>query len=326
MTSPWLSVLMPTYNGGEYLRAALDSVVAEDDPRVECIAVDDGSTDDTLEILNGYRDRLNLEVVERSHAGNWVAGTNAALVGAKGEFACLLHQDDVWLPGRVAALRESNARHPSVDLFLHPAWFIDGGGRCLGKWRCPLPADPAVLDAGIVLPRLLVQNFIAIPSPLFRTAAARAVGGLDEALWYTADWDFWLKLAAGGRTVYVPKPLAGFRVHAASQTNRRSFDIGGFHRQHETVLDRHLPLIHGDTGRHGARIARLGRFSAAVNTTLAGRYHGRGQGLSTLVPLLLALGPGGWLDYWRLSRISERIVARLRAGRSVRIDNSAAAP
>ena len=57
---------------------------------------------------------------------------------------------------------------------------------------------------------------------MFSRAAAIEVGGLDPDLWYTADWDFWLKLAAAGPTAYLPRPLAGFRIHAQSQTAVRS--------------------------------------------------------------------------------------------------------
>lgn len=317
MTAPWLSVLMPTYNGACYLQAALDSMVAESDPDIECIAVDDGSTDDTRAILGCYRDRLNLEIVERPHEGNWVANTNLALERARGKFACLLHQDDVWLPGRLAALKAAIARHKAVDLFLHPAWFIDTSGRRLGRWRCPLPPDPAVLDADIVLPRLLVQNFIAIPSPLFRTAGARDAGGMDEALWYTADWDFWLKLASKGRTVYLPQPLAGFRVHAEAQTSRRTMNIGDFRQQHETVLDRHRPdpVLEADRSRRFYGVARL---SIEVNVALASRYHGLRAGFSALILQILALGPLGWAHYWSISRIGERVSARLRLARAER--------
>ena len=65
---------------------------------------------------------------------------------------------------------------------------------------------------------------------MFLRESAVAAGGLDETLWYTADWDLWLKLAAAGPTVYLPRPLAAFRVHPESQTATRSRsadDFGG---------------------------------------------------------------------------------------------------
>src|SRR5205085_1657600 len=102
-------------------------------------------------------------------------------------------------PGRLSVLRRLTARHPDVGLFLSPARFIDSRGRTAGMWRCPLPAGK--LAPALVVERLLVQNFIACPSPLFRRAALRA-GGLCDELWFTADWDLWLRLASAGPVVY----------------------------------------------------------------------------------------------------------------------------
>lgn len=314
MTGPWLSVLMPTYNGAAYLRAALDSVVAQGDPEIECIAVDDGSTDGTLEILEAYRDRLRLEIVVRPHGGNWVTNTNLALDRARGAFACLLHQDDVWMPGRLARLAKAIEDHPEVDLILHPVWFIGPDGQRLGRWSCPLPAEPRLLDSGQVLPRLLVQNFIAIPAPMFRTALARDVGGLDPALWNTADWDFWLKLAARGTALHVPEPYACFRVHPEAQTNRRSIDIADFRHQHDLVLDRHLPMSEaGEPWRVRAR--RCAELSIAVNMVLASRYHGLSPDLVALAASALRAGPLGIWRYLSYSRILERAGARLKVHR-----------
>ena len=310
MTAPWLSVLMPTYNGAAYLRSALDSVVAQHDPEIECIAVDDGSTDDTVAILRTYADRMALEIVERPRVGDWVANTNIALARARGAFACLLHQDDTWLDGRLRRMKAATDRHPDVDLLLHPAWFIDSRGRRLGPWRCPLPAEPAVIDPAVILPRLMIQNFVAIPSPIFRTTAARAVGGLDDALWYTADWDFWLKLGATSRTLYLPEPLACFRVRPEAQTSRRSVDIADFTAQQDIVLDRHLGRLGADARRRTRRVAA---FSIAVNTVLASRYHRQTASMMPVFTTFLRLAPWEWHTYLRHSRIWERVRARLRA-------------
>lgn len=316
MTSPWLSVLMPTYNGAAYLSAALDSVVAEDDPEIECIVVDDGSTDDTLAILERYRDRLNLTIRPQPRVGNWVTNTNIALAEAAGDFSCLLHQDDIWLPGRLRRIRHAIVEYPSAGLFLHPADFIDVQARRLGPWRCPLPKAPAVLDGRAILPRLLVQNFIAIPSPVFRTATAREAGGLDEALWYGADWDFWLKLAMADRTVYLPETLACFRVHEDAQTARRSIDIDEFRHQHELVLERHLPMLADDAVRRKAR--RCAELSIVVNATLASRFHQMRPEMAPLVTALRRAGLSGIWRYVRISRIWERVNARLKAQRRAR--------
>lgn len=320
MTAPWLSVLMPTYNGANYLRDALDSVVEQGDPNIECIAVDDGSSDTTREILVEYGDRLDLTMIERPHGGNWVVNSNLALEQARGEFACLLHQDDIWLPGRLEALRSAMRRDPAVDLFLHPAWFIDPTGRRLGLWRCPMPKDGSVLDAALILPRLLVQNFIAIPSPLFRTSIARDVGALDEDLWYTADWDFWLKLGNAGKTLYLPSPMAGFRVHGEAQSSRRTFQIVDIRAQHETVLERHLPLAKDSLQ---GRVRRRAELSIAVNIALASSYHGLRPDFAQVTMAALRAGPVGIWNYATCARIWERVRARLKLRARVPVPSAA---
>src|ERR1035437_3719239 len=100
----WLSVIMPIRNGAAFLGAALESVAREACEGVELVVVDDGSTDASLSILARYRDRLPMRVLEHQ-TGSWVAGANLGLRDSDASFACILHQDDLWLPGRLGAIR-----------------------------------------------------------------------------------------------------------------------------------------------------------------------------------------------------------------------------
>src|SRR5437660_9050514 len=88
MAGPWLSVIMPTYNGAAYLGAALESVRAQGDADIEVIAVDDGSSDDTVGLLESYAGRLPLRVVRRERVGNWGANTNHGLTLARADHVC----------------------------------------------------------------------------------------------------------------------------------------------------------------------------------------------------------------------------------------------
>ena len=143
MSGPWLSVLVPTYNGAAYLGQALNSIAAQDTADLEIIAIDDGSTDATLTILSDYSQSLPLRVIER-RVGNWVANTNLGLEHARGEWVCFLHQDDLWKPGRLAAVRRALAES-NPTLLLAAAEFITAAGRPVGIWRCPLaPGQPAI--------------------------------------------------------------------------------------------------------------------------------------------------------------------------------------
>src|SRR5262249_37337461 len=155
----------------------------------EIIASDDGSADATTAILESFAGRLPLTLLPPRPVRQWAANTNRALAHARADHVCLLHQDDMWLPGRLAVLKRLLARWPGASLLLPPSWFIGADGRRLGLWRCPLPAGRP-LPPELVVERLLVQNFIAAPAPLFRRDAALAAGGLDPLLWYAADWEF----------------------------------------------------------------------------------------------------------------------------------------
>ena len=310
MSRPWLSVLMPTYNGAAHLAAALESVAAQADSGVEVIAVDDGSTDATVSILRSFADRLALRILQPGRTGEWAANTNHALARARADHVCLLHQDDLWLPGRLNALKRLVARWPTATLFLHPSWFIGADGERLGLWRCPFPACRP-LSPAFAVGRLLVQNFIAAPAALFRHDTALAAGGLDPVLWYTADWDFWLKLAASGPTVYCSQPLAAFRIHPLSQTVVRGSQVGEVRRQLELVLERHLSTSSGRSPGPAA-VHRAAHFSIDMNVHLLARYHGEKSPWVDLLRRFLRLGPAGWRLYLRDSRILERVLARLR--------------
>lgn len=303
---PWLSVIIPTYNGSKYLASALNSVVVQQDNEIECVVIDDGSTDNTLEIVENYRDRLNITLIAEARQGNWVANTNRALSVARGQYACFLHQDDLWLEGRLQNIKNAVATCPNAVLYLHDAVFIDSHGKPLGLWQCPLGKE-RVISLTEMKEKLLVQNFIAIPSPIFNRETALEVGKLNSEFWYTADWDFWLKLASQGDTYYIPKSLAAFRVHADSQTIRRSSSIAEFRQQMRSVVSQHL---HPESKN---KVAKVAFFSAEVNTALAALVHGESTNLLGLGLSFLALGPLGWRKYWQDSRIHERISARLKA-------------
>lgn len=304
---PWLSVIIPTYNGSKYLAAALDSILVQQDKDLECVIIDDGSTDDTLSIVAGFEDKLKIKLITKARAGNWVANTNHALKEANGVHACFLHQDDLWLEGRLERIKQAIAAYPQATLYLHDSVFIDEQGKSLGLWRCPLSAKQKIISAEAMKEKLLIQNFIAIPAPVFRREAALEIGGLSNELWYTADWDFWLKLAKRGETCYLAKPLAAFRVHGDSQTIRRSSGVGEFRQQMRLVVDKHLPP------QPNKEVTKVALFSTEVNTTLAAMVHGKPPNLLKLAGDFIWLGPTGWRRYWQDSRIQERISARLKA-------------
>ncbi|MFP3944164.1 MAG: glycosyltransferase [Alphaproteobacteria bacterium] len=309
---PWLSVLMPVFNGRDYLAQALDSVVAQADPGIECIVVDGGSDDGTPALAARYADRLNLRLLDKPESPNWVWSTNLALEHASAPFSSILHQDDTWLPGRAAAMREMAESDTQAGFCVHAVRFIGETGRRAGTLTCPWPRYPKRVDSERAVADLLVQNFLSCPAPVFSTALARQVGGMDETLWYTADWDFWLKLLRRTRALYTDHPLAAFRLHATSQTVQQSRDVRAFREQLDLVLERHGHAVASPERR--AKVLRAAGFSNTLNASLAARLHGHPVDWAPVLRQGLALGPGGMMCFLRNSRMVSRGLARVRAG------------
>jgi glycosyltransferase involved in cell wall biosynthesis len=309
---PWLSVIMPVYNGAPFIGQALESVTWQDDCTIEVIAVDDGSTDATREILATYARRLTMTVIERRHSGNWVESTAMGMSAARGEYVCWLHQDDVWRPRRLARLRQQAAEHPDAALIVHPSWYIDASGRRIGYWHCPLPHVNRTLGYAEVAQRLLVQCFIASPATLFRADAVRQIGLPDARLTYSADWDYWLRLTRLGRTVYHPTPLSCFRIHAGSQTIARISEADERREQERSVVQRHLAELEA---KHpvGRQVGRVARFSVDLNHALACALSGRTVEWRSLAADFTRLGITGWHRLLRDSRVIERCLSRAQA-------------
>jgi glycosyltransferase involved in cell wall biosynthesis len=310
MEEVWLSVIVPSHNGQRWLSAALQSIADQKERGIEVIVIDSSTEDTSLAIAESFSTQLVIRALRRPDLLSWMAKTNFGVGQAKGNWISMLHQDDLWLPNRSAELQNWLLSQPDAVMHLHPCYIVDEVGRRLGLWRCPLPADGSPVPAQLLYGRLLVQNFIGIPTPSIRRDAYLMVGGLDKALWYTADWDLYLKIASIGNICYHSTPLACFRVHRNSLTVLGSKDIEDFRNQHSTVLYRHLSRIVPDTRTSVSRIAEA---SIEVNVALAGAVAGRFSGIHRAIYCVLLLGPRGISRYFSYSRIADRAIPRILA-------------
>jgi len=309
---PFLSVVMPTYNGQQFIAAALASVRDQQHREgIELLIVDDGSTDRTLDIVQEFAGVLPIRLITPGRLGNWVAASNIGLREASGEWACFLHQDDLWLPGRLARLWGEMESAESA-LIVHDAQYVGPDGQDLGPWTCPF--SEGAIPPDLFIERLLVQNFIAIPSPVFRRSAVVHSGGLDEALWFSADWDLWLRLGALGPTRFIAETLCAFRVHPASQTAARKLLPNEWEHQLTTVLTHHLESWPAKGGLR-ASVQRAANASVALNSALSAASRGEPAKPAAVLLQLLALGPWGWRRYLRDSRIVQRVQSRLKVQR-----------
>jgi len=205
-SAPLVSIVIPAYNQAGYLAQAIDSVLAQDYPRIELIVIDDGSTDDTQAVLAAYAGRFNFE----SHANMGQAGTlNKGWGMSKGEILSYLAADDFLLPGAVRTSVEKLIADPGIVLTYCDYNLVDSQSRVLRRKRA-LEFNYRDLAVGI----------ICQPGPgvFFRRDAFARAGFWDELLRQTPDYEYWLRLGLEGAFLRIPTVLAAYRVHEQSQS------------------------------------------------------------------------------------------------------------
>ncbi len=306
--TPWLTVVMPVHEGGDFLEATLASVTQDDNAGCEFLIFNSASDGGVAErIAASFASRISIRWRDTPDLQSWQAKTNLGVREASGSHVVMLHQDDLWLPGHLSAIRRVVSRQPDAALSIAPSQFVDPKGREIGRWR--LPFGPGAIESGEFLKTLLVQNSIAIPSAVIRRDAWLRVGGLDETLWYTADWDLYLKLADAGPVVVRTEVTTAFRLHRNSLTMVGSRATGAFRKQLEQVLTRHIGRV-PEKSRNG--VERLARVSLGVNCALAVASAGTKRALLDASLHFLSLGPREMILYLRHSRIIDRLSPRLR--------------
>lgn len=304
---PWLSVVVPVHGGARFLAATLTSAAAERPDGVEFRlynSLDDGGA--ARAIADSFAGVLDMVWQDVPHLAPWTAKTNLGVAEARADHVAMLHQDDLWLPGHLVAVQSALAEAPQAALSVAPSRFVGPAGRDLGPWR--LPFASGWHQGREFAQTLLVQNSIAIVSPVIARAAWSACGGLDDGLWYTADWDLYLKLAQMSDVLVRHEATTAFRVHPTSLTMTGSRDSSAFHAQLEAVLDRHLPLLSPFPKGLEAR-ARTG---IAINRALTVAANGNPIALGGAAARLISLGPVGIARFLKESRLIDRLRPRLR--------------
>ena len=186
--TPAISVLMAVYNGGRYLRAAIESILCQSWQDFEFIIINDGSTDDTAAILAGYEDKRIVTVANPTNIG-LTKSLNKGLHLARGKYIARQDADDVSLPHRLSLQKKLLDQHPETVLVSGEMDFIDENDHVFHRPR--LAAEPLLVKWF-----LLFYNRIGGHSQvMFRKSPVLALGGYDESYRYSQDYALWLKLA-----------------------------------------------------------------------------------------------------------------------------------
>ena len=219
------SIIIPAYNAARYVRAAVDSALAQTHPDIEIIVVDDGSTDDTRRILDPYAAARKIEYLQQENKG--LSGArNAGIRRAKGEYIALLDADDIFMPDKMEKQIAHLERDLSCDVSycdLYHFWDEEP--------EKSLKLDYKYYSGEEVLPNILRRSFIAPSATLFRRRVFDRFGYFDEEIrQFAEDLEFWLRLTLGGAKIcFLPEILVRLRL-------RREGSIQGLSRQPQMKL------------------------------------------------------------------------------------------
>lgn len=203
---PLVSIITPSYNQGRFLEATIRSVLEQDYPNLEYIVIDGASTDESVDILRRYEDRL-VWVSEKDQGQT--DAINKGFARARGEILAWLNSDDIYRPGAVKDAVAYLQAHPEVGMVYGDASFIDEHGQEIGRF----PARQTDYTR-------LRQGYVHVPqqSSFFRASLWRKVGPLDPSFYFAMDYDLWVRLAAEAPLVYLPRLWASFRLHGGAKT------------------------------------------------------------------------------------------------------------
>lgn len=221
--APAISVIVPTYNYGRFIGGAIESLRAQTRPDWECVVVDDGSTDDTAEVVAGFAARDPRVRLLRQENRRQAAARNNGLRHSSGRYVQFLDADDLIEPRKLELQAEHLERHPGAGIVYGDARFFpteDPGARLHTMYGEDRPWQPGLSGEGaeVLLP-LLRHNSVMIGATLVRREVVERVGAFDEELPAIEDWHYWLRCAAAGvRFDYrdAPGTLSLIRSHPVS--------------------------------------------------------------------------------------------------------------
>lgn len=224
-----VTIVVPCFNAKEYLDEALDSARNQTYRALEIVAINDGSTDETPQLLERHaKSDARVRIVTQPNRG-LAAARNTGIRQAHGECVCFLDGDDILLPDKIEKQVRYLRNNPGIDL-VYSDYYI-------GDNRLDLTGLTAVrMPGGSLLDAYAVKNWFGVMVPLVRRSLIQAVGEFDETLRASEDWDYWIRCAKAGAFGYLPGPVAIYRTHPSQMHN----DDGRMFHAGKRVIKKHF--------------------------------------------------------------------------------------
>jgi glycosyltransferase involved in cell wall biosynthesis len=212
---PKVDIIIPAYNAARFLPTALESVMTQTFTDWRILLVDDGSTDNTFEIVSPFADQLGPKLIYiRQENRGLPAARNTAIRHSSAQFLALLDADDVWLPDRLAESVQRFDR-PEIGLVYGFVSRIDADGNLVTTHDEMKRRAEGRIASSIYTRRL----DLPCPTITFRRECVDLVGDFDESMRASEDRDLWLRIAQRYEIARVPKVIALYRISPGAMTS-----------------------------------------------------------------------------------------------------------
>jgi len=208
---PIISAIIPTYNRGWILKEAVDSVLAQTFCEFELVVVDDGSIDNTLEILSGYK-KDRIRIIQQDNKGVGAARNRGATASA-GQYIAFLDSDDIWMRDKLSVQAKFFTDHPEAMICQTDEIWIRRGIRVNPKKRHKKPT-------GMIFEPSLDLCLVSPSAVMMKKSLFDEMGGFDESFRVCEDYDLWLRINCKYPIFLVDRPLIVKRGGHKDQLSR----------------------------------------------------------------------------------------------------------
>jgi glycosyltransferase involved in cell wall biosynthesis len=272
-TSPLVSIITPTFNRAQFLGECIESVLGQTYTNIEHLLVDDGSTDNTTEVVRRYPDN-RIQYTRQENRGQATA-RNVGLRMAKGQFICFLDSDNVWKLHKIERQLQLMQQLAHVDILYGAQEVIDENSQIVPP---PDGLRPMTRHSGRIMKHLLLENCVSFNTAMVRRQCFDQSGGFDENVRAGDDYDLWLRLSAKYEFLYIPEVFGQYRVmqNQISSDKERRFNsnkamLERFIKANPELVDERMERFVWSRFhvRRGRERAAAGKTSGAMSDYLA---------------------------------------------------------
>jgi glycosyltransferase involved in cell wall biosynthesis len=209
---PLVSIVVPSFNQGRFIKETIESILSQDYRPIEVLVLDGGSTDQTVDVLANYNGTLELKWWSEPDRGV-VDAVNKGLERATGEIIAIQSSDDLYLPRAISGAVEFLDEHQDVALVFGDVELIDENSILTGR---------DILEQFVLKDYLGRFTYIPQPSAFFRSKIAKEIGGWREEVSYAADADYWLRIAVRYNVAKMDRLIARYRYHPGQRDTQKA--------------------------------------------------------------------------------------------------------